>query len=104
MGSKNQRPELWNLFNGRKRIGDTLGIPYLKLDRNGRMAYVLHENIELLPCIFLIKEVVDRDGVLLGKCDYITLKEGEKWEEKTVRCRTIGDMTCTGVSESKLKL
>ena len=44
--------------------------------------------------------VVNRDGVLLAKCEYISLKENEKWEEKTVRCRTIGDMTCTGVSES----
>ena len=44
-----------------------------------------------------------RDGVLLGKCDHITLKKDEKWKEKTVRCRTIGDMTCTGVSESQAK-
>ena len=68
--------------------------------------YILHEKIELFSLYFSHKrEVVNRDGVLLGKCDYITLKDGEKWEEKTVRCRTIGDMTCTGVSESEsLKL
>ena len=45
--------------------------------------------------------MLERDGMLLGKCDHITLKDGEKWEEKIIRCRTIGDMTCTGVTESK---
>ena len=40
-----------------------------------------------------------RDGVLLSKCDYIQLKDREQWIEKTIRCRTIGDMTCTGVAE-----
>ena len=46
------------------------------------------------------REVVNRDGVLLAKNDFITLKEGEQFEKKLVRCRTIGDMTCTGVSIS----
>ena len=41
--------------------------------------------------------------MLLGKCDYIQLKDNEEWEEKIIRCRTIGDMTCTGVSESNAK-
>ena len=63
--------------------------------------YILHEKIEL-PSLYFSHQrmVVNRDGVLLAKCEYISLKENEKWEEKTVRCRTIGDMTCTGVSES----
>ena len=39
--------------------------------------------------------------MLLAKCEFIELKENEKWEEKTIRCRTIGDMTCTGVAESE---
>ena len=66
--------------------------------------YILHEKIGLPSLYFSHKrEVVNRDGALLGKCDHITLKKDEKWEEKTVRCRTIGDMTCTGVSESKAK-
>ena len=63
--------------------------------------YILHEKIELPSLYFAhIREVVKRDGVLLSKCKYIQLKENESWEKKTVRCRTIGDMTCTGVSES----
>ena len=37
----------------------------------------------------------------LGKCDYIQLKDNESWEERIIRCRTIGDMTCTGVAESE---
>ena len=44
--------------------------------------------------------VVNRDGVLLSKSDFLNLKDNEQYEERLVRCRTIGDMTCTGVSES----
>ena len=63
--------------------------------------YILHEKIELPSLYFSHKrEVVNRNGVLLGKCDYIQLKDSEQWEERTIRCRTIGDMTCTGVAES----
>ena len=52
--------------------------------------YILHEKIEL-PSLYFSHQrmVVNRDGVLLAKCEYISLKENEKWEEKTVRCRTI---------------
>ena len=102
---KNQRPELWNLFNGRKRIGEHFRVfPISNWTEMDVWQYILHENIKLPSLYFSHKrEVVNRDGVLLGKCDYISLKEGEKWEEKTVRCRTIGDMTCTGVSESAAK-
>ena len=46
------------------------------------------------------EKVVDRDGVLLSKSDFLNLKDDEQYEERLVRCRTIGDMTCTGVSES----
>ena len=102
---KNQRPELWNLFNGRKKMGEHFRIfPVSNWTEMDVWQYILHEKIELPSLYFSHKrEVVIRDGVLLGKCDYITLKDGEKWEEKTVRCRTIGDMTCTGVSESTAK-
>jgi sulfate adenylyltransferase subunit 2 len=64
--------------------------------------YILYEKIELPSLYFShIREVVKREGVLLSKCEYIQLKDNEIWEKKTVRCRTIGDMTCTGVSESE---
>ena len=63
--------------------------------------YILLEKIKLPSLYFAHKRyVVKRNGILLAKCDYITLKDDEKWEEKIIRCRTIGDMTCTGVVES----
>lgn len=99
---KNQRPELWNLFNGKKNIGEHFRIfPISNWTEMDVWQYILHEKINLPSLYFSHKRhVVKRDGVMLGKCNYIQLKEGEKWEEKIVRCRTIGDMTCTGVAES----
>ena len=100
---KNQRPELWNLFNGRKRMGEHFRIfPVSNWTEMDVWQYILHEKIELPSLYFSHKrEVVNRNGVLLGKCDYIQLKDNEYWEERIIRCRTIGDMTCTGVTESK---
>ena len=99
---KNQRPELWNLFNGRKKMGEHFRIfPISNWTEMDVWQYILHEKIELPSLYFSHKrEVVNRNGVLLGKCDYIQLKDSEQWEERTIRCRTIGDMTCTGVAES----
>ena len=99
---KNQRPELWNLFNGKKNIGEHFRVfPISNWTEMDVWQYILHENIEL-PSLYYAheREVVNRDGVLLAKNDFITLKEGEQFEKKLVRCRTIGDMTCTGVSIS----
>ena len=100
---KNQRPELWNIFNGRKNIGEHFRVfPISNWTEMDVWQYILYEKIEL-PCLYFShkREVVNRDGVLLAKSDYINLKNGEKYEEKIVRCRTIGDMTCTGLSLSK---
>jgi sulfate adenylyltransferase subunit 2 len=99
---KNQRPELWNLFNGKKKMGEHFRIfPISNWTEMDVWQYILHEKLELPSLYFSHKrEVVNRDGVLLGKCDYIQLKDSEQWVEKTIRCRTIGDMTCTGVAES----
>jgi len=99
---KNQRPELWNLFNGKKKIGEHFRVfPISNWTEMDVWQYILHEKIELPSLYFSHKrEVVNRNGILLGKCDHITLKDGEKWEERIIRCRTIGDMTCTGVAES----
>ena len=99
---KNQRPELWNLFNGRKNNGEHFRVfPISNWTEMDVWQYILYEKIELPSLYFShIREVVKRDGVLLSKCEYIQLKDHETWEKKTVRCRTIGDMTCTGVSES----
>ncbi len=100
---KNQRPELWNLFNGKKKIGEHFRVfPISNWTEMDVWQYILYEKIKLPSLYFSHKrEVVNRNGVLLGKCDYINLKDDEKWEEMTIRCRTIGDMTCTGVTESK---
>ena len=99
---KNQRPEIWKLFNGKKRIGEHFRIfPISNWTEMDVWQYILLENITLPSLYFSHKrEVVNRDGVLLSKSDFLILKEGEHYEERLVRCRTIGDMTCTGVSES----
>ena len=100
---KNQRPELWNLFNGKKKIGEHFRVfPISNWTEMDVWQYILNEKIDL-PSLYFShqREVVNRNGILLGKCDYITLKDGEKWEKKTIRCRTIGDMTWTGVTVSK---
>lgn len=99
---KNQRPELWNLFNGRKKIGEHFRVfPISNWTEMDVWQYILKEKIKIPSLYFSHKrEIVNRDGVLLAKCKYITLNDKEKWEERIVRCRTIGDMTCTGVSES----
>ena len=99
---KNQRPELWNIFNGRKHMGEHFRVfPISNWTEMDVWQYIMHENIPLPSLYFAHKrEVVNRDGVLLSKSDFLNLKEGEQYEERVVRCRTIGDMTCTGVSES----
>ena len=102
---KNQRPELWNLFNGRKKAGEHFRIfPISNWTEMDVWQYILHEKIELPSLYFSHKrEVVKRDGVILAKCEHISLKENENWEEMIVRCRTIGDMTCTGVAKSNAR-
>ena len=99
---KNQRPELWNLFNGKKNIGEHFRVfPISNWTEMDVWQYILNEKIAIPSLYFAHKrQVVIRDEVLLAKCAHISLKKDESWEEKTVRCRTIGDMTCTGVSES----
>ena len=100
---KNQRPEIWNLFNGRKNIGEHFRVfPISNWTEMDVWQYIMYEKINL-PSLYFAhqREVVNRDGVLLAKCEHISLKAGELWKKMRVRCRTIGDMTCTGVSESE---
>ena len=99
---KNQRPELWNLYNGRRKQGEHFrAFPISNWTELDVWQYIKREDLEI-PSLYLAheREVVNRDGVLLAKSDYITLMEGEEYETKTVRFRTIGDMTCTGAIES----
>ena len=80
---KNQRPELWNLFNGRKNMGEHFRIfPISNWTEMDVWQYILHENIDLPSLYFSHKrEVINRNGVLLGKCDFIELRDNEKWKE-----------------------
>jgi len=99
---KNQRPELWNLFNGKKNQGENFRIfPLSNWTEMDVWQYIASENLEIPNIYFTHKrEVVNRNGTLLAKSDFITLLNGEKYEERIVRFRTVGDMTCTGAVES----
>lgn len=99
---KNQRPELWNLFNGKKHIGEHFRVfPISNWTELDVWQYLAMEKVPLPNLYFAHKrKVFKRDGVLLADCDYIQKKPGEEVYEEMVRCRTIGDMTCTGVWES----
>jgi sulfate adenylyltransferase subunit 2 len=99
---KNQRPELWNLFNGRKHLGEHFRIfPISNWTELDVWQYLAAEAVPLPSLYFAHKRnVIERDGTLLADCDYIPKKPNEKVFEEIVRCRTIGDMTCTGVWRS----
>lgn len=100
---KNQRPELWNLFNGRKNIGEHFRVfPISNWTEMDVWQYILSENIPLPKIYFSHKrKVFKRDGQwLAGDFDFIVKKPTEEVEERIVRFRTIGDITCTGAVES----
>lgn len=95
---KNQRPELWNLFNGKKHIGEHFRVfPLSNWTEMDVWQYIATENIPI-PNIYYThkRDVVKRDGVYLANSPFITLLDGEKVEKMQIRFRTIGDMTCTG--------
>lgn len=95
---KNQRPELWNLFNGKKHMGEHFRVfPLSNWTEMDVWQYIATENIPI-PRIYYTheREVVKRDGSYLANSPFITVMDGEKVEMKQVRFRTIGDMTCTG--------
>lgn len=99
---KNQRPELWNLFNGKKHLGEHFRVfPISNWTELDVWQYLAIEEVPLPSLYFAHKrKVFERDGVLLADTPYIQRKSEEQLVEKMVRCRTIGDMTCTGVWES----
>jgi len=99
---KNQRPELWNLFNGRKNYGEHFRVfPISNWTELDVWEYIKQENIEL-PSLYFShqRDCVVRDGVILANSDYIKLKPGEKVVNMTIRFRTCGDMPITGAVES----
>ena len=100
---KNQRPELWNLFNGKKRMGEHFRVfPISNWTELDVWQYIYMEQIEIPSLYFTHKrEVFERDGVLLSTASFMQLKPEEKAEVLDVRCRTIGDITNTGLTRSK---
>ena len=99
---KNQRPELWNLYNGKHRKGEHIRVfPLSNWTELDIWQYVKEAEVEL-PSIYYShqREVVERDGMLLAMNPWITLLDGEAVETRTVRFRTVGDATCTGAVES----
>lgn len=99
---KNQRPELWNLFNSKKAMGEHFRVfPISNWTEMDIWQYILMEKIDIPNLYFAHKRrCVNRDGILLAECDHLNMKENEEVKEYNVRFRTIGDMTCTGASLS----
>ena len=99
---KNQRPELWNLYNGRIRRGESVRVfPLSNWTELDVWQYIAREQLEL-PSIYFAhrREVFRRDGMLYAQSPFVELLPGEEPFEATVRYRTVGDMSCTGGVES----
>ncbi len=99
---KNQRPELWNLYNGKKNVGEHFRVfPLSNWTEMDVWQYIAAENIDI-PNLYLAhdREVVKRNGTYLAKSKFISLTDDEEYQKKQIRFRTIGDMTCTGAFES----
>lgn len=99
---KNQRPELWNIFNGKKNMDEHFRVfPISNWTEMDIWQYILHEQIELPSLYFAHKRAIfERDGTLLAKTDFINTRETETIENRLIRFRTIGDATCTGATVS----
>jgi sulfate adenylyltransferase subunit 2 len=99
---KNQRPELWSLYNPRIRVGEHIrAFPISNWTEMDIWQYVEDEEIEL-PSVYFShqRKVFERDGMLMAESPYLQPMDTEKLFEATVRFRTVGDMTCTGAFES----
>lgn len=99
---KNQRPELWNLFNGKKKYGEHFRVfPISNWTEMDIWQYIKKENIQLPSLYFSHKrEVVRRGNTILANSPFLQLKPDEKVTKETIRFRTIGDLTITGAIES----
>ena len=95
---KNQRPELWDLFNGFKHVGENFRVfPLSNWTELDVWMYLQQERVPLPSLYFAhTRKVVKRDGVLLAESPFISLTKNEAYEELQIRFRTIGDATCTG--------
>jgi sulfate adenylyltransferase subunit 2 len=99
---RNQRPELWSLYNGRHKKGENMRVfPLSNWTELDVWSYIRDEKIELPPLYFAHKrQVLERDGMLLAVNRFVEPQPGETPFEATVRYRTVGDATCTGCVES----
>jgi sulfate adenylyltransferase subunit 2 len=99
---KNQRPELWSLYNGHIRRGESVRVfPLSNWTELDVWQYIARERLEL-PSIYFAHErrVFRRDGMLYAESPFVELMDGEEPFRATVRYRTVGDMSCTGGVES----
>jgi sulfate adenylyltransferase subunit 2 len=99
---KNQRPELWRLYNGRVNKDEHIRVfPLSNWTELDIWQYIAEEDIPI-PQLYLAhkREVFERDGMLLAVTPYVTVMDGEETYTETVRYRTIGDASCTGAIES----
>jgi sulfate adenylyltransferase subunit 2 len=102
---KNQRPELWSLYNGKHRKGEHIRVfPISNWTELDIWQYVQDEEIEL-PSIYFAhdREVFERDGMLLAVSEFVTVQEHEEVQTIRVRYRTVGDASCTGAVESSAR-
>ena len=100
---KNQRPELWNLYNGQIKPGEHVRVfPLSNWTELDVWQYIREEEIAL-PAIYFAhrRDVFNRDGMLYAKSDFVELLPGEDVFEESVRFRTVGDMSCTGAVRSE---
>ncbi len=99
---KNQRPELWNLYNGRIRKGEHIrAFPISNWTEMDVWEYIAREELEVPPIYFAHRRTVfERDGMLLAVSPFVELLPGEEPFESVVRYRTVGDMSCTGAVQS----
>ena len=99
---KNQRPELWNIFNGRMSVGEHFRVfPLSNWTEMDVWQYMKRENIPL-PSLYFAheREVVIRNGTILAVSEFVEPREGEAIETRRVRFRTMGDATITGAVDS----
>jgi sulfate adenylyltransferase subunit 2 len=99
---KNQRPELWNIYNTRIKMGEHIRVfPLSNWTELDIWQYIAREKLEI-PSIYFShpRRVFERDGILLADSEFTTRDESEPVFETTVRYRTVGDMSCTGAVES----
>jgi sulfate adenylyltransferase subunit 2 len=99
---RNQRPELWNLYNARVHAGESIRVfPLSNWTELDVWHYIARERIEL-PAIYFAhdREVVDRDGMLYGVHEHLPLRGGETPFVERVRYRTVGDASCTAAVRS----